>query len=267
MLINNIYSFTCSNRMSKIKKEKEKAMEKISSGLKINTAADDASGLAISESFRSQVRGLSRAERNIQEGISMVQVTDGALDDITKQLHKMKELAVNGATDTLSDEDRETLNKEFSQLKDSIDTMSNNTQFNGIKLLDSDKTLSIQIRDNPYASYELKLSEVSLKSIGLSSTDVISQDNASDAISQIDNALNKITSVRTHIGAANNDLAHALNNTINSNSNITSSLSGIRDVNVASSLMGMVKGDVLSRYSEMMYSVSKTTIESVKKFI
>lgn len=267
MLINNIYTFSSSNRVGQVRKEKEKVMEKVSSGLKINRAADNAAGLSISESFKAQVRGLSQAERNVQDGISLLQVADGALGDITDHIHRMKELSINAANGTLEDSDRKALNDEFQQLKDSIDSIVNKTNFNGIKLLDSDKTLNIQFRDNPYAAMEVKLYSVDVDSLQIKDADLLTMTNAGGAISAIDKSLMKINEVRTDLGSYTNNLQNALDNASNANVNISKSLSVIKDLDMASSVMGMVKDDVMSKYSEMMYSVTKGNIESIKSLV
>ncbi|MBP1866177.1 flagellin [Clostridium tetanomorphum] len=267
MLINNIYTFSSSNRLGQVKKEKEKVMEKVSSGFKINRAADNAAGLSISESFKAQVRGLSQAERNIQDGISLLQVADGALDDITKHIHRMSELSVRAANGTLEDNDRKSLNDEFQQLKKSIEDIVNKTDFNGIKLLDEDKTLTLQIKDNPYTTMGIKLYSVTTDSLNIKDVDILSSENGEKAISYMKEALTKVNDIRTEIGSYSNNLQHALMDTSNANINITKSLSVIKDLDMASSVMGMVKDDVMSKYSEMMYSVTKGNIESIKNLI
>ncbi|WP_315114309.1 flagellin [uncultured Clostridium sp.] len=267
MLINNIYTFSSSNKINSFRKNKGTVLEKVSSGRRINRAADDAAGLTISESFKAQVRGLSQAERNIQDGISMLQMADGALDDITKHLHRMKELAVHGANGTLTESDRDNLNSEFKQLKESIDSIAENTEFNNIKLLKEDKTITLQVRDTPYTTMGIKLYSVNTDSLNIDSNNLATSESAGNSIEGLREALARINEVRVNIGSYSNNLQHALSNTTNANENTTASLSRIKDVDMAASVMNMVKSDILSKYSEMLYSNVKGNIESIKNLI
>jgi len=206
-------------KLTKNKTSKNQLTEKLSSGKRINKAADDAGGLSISESLKAQVRGLNRAEKNIQDGISMVQVADGAMDEITKTLHRMKELSVQASNGTLTDDDRQAIGEEFEQLKENIDNIAKGTEFNGIKLLNEDKTLVIQTRENPYLSNHL------------------------------------------------NNLQHAFNNVNNSGSNLTSSLSRIEDIDMATAIMKSVKDDVLINYNKSMLVSARQSNEGVNTVI
>lgn len=267
MLINNIYTFSSSNKINSFRKNKENVLEKISSGRRINRAADDAAGLSISESFKAQVRGLSQAQRNIQDGISMLQVADGALDNITSHLHRMKELAVQGANGILTESDRESLNSEFKQLKESIDSIAENTEFNNIKLLNEDKTLTIQVKDQPYTTMGIRLYSLSTDSLIIDDDNLITSESSGNSIQGLKDALTKINEIRVNIGSYSNNLQHALSNTSNTNENITASLSRIKDIDMAGSVMNMVKNDILSKYSEMLYSNVKGNVESIKNLI
>jgi flagellin len=267
VLINNIYTFSSSNKLNKFRGNREKTVEKVSTGKRINRAADDASGLTISESFKAQVRGLSQAERNIQDGISLLQVVDGALDDITINLHRIREISVYSANGTLSEEDRQALNGELKAIKESINTIVENTEFNQIKVLKDDRSITIQTKDRPYTTMELKLYNVDINSLGLENADLSTQESSGNTISYAKNALEKINEIRVENGVNYNNLKHALMNTSNSNLNITSSLSVISDINMATSLMNIVKTDVLTNYTEFMYNNTKGNIESIKNLI
>lgn len=267
MLLNNIYTFSSSNKLNKCRGSREKAVEKVSTGKRINKAADDAAGLTISESFKAQVRGLSQAERNIQDGISLLQVVDGALDDITRNLHRIKEISVYSSNGTFAQEDRQALNEELKQIKQSINTIVENTEFNQIKILKNNRSLTIQTKDDPYTTMELKLYNVDINSLNLERSDFLTIGNSENTISYVKDALEKINAIRVENGVNYNNLKHALMNTSNSNLNTTSSLSVISDINMATSLMNIVKTDVLTNYTEFMYSNVKGNIESIKKLI
>lgn len=250
-------------KLTKNKTAKNQLTEKISSGKRINRAADDAGGLSISESLKAQVRGLNMAEKNIQDGISMIQVADGAMDEITKTLHRMKEISVQASNDVLTDEDRKAIGEEFKGLKEDIDKIIKNTEFNGIKLLNEDKTLNLQIRDNPYASYDLTLTDNSCMALGIDNINVNTTTTANKANAKIDDALNKIISNRTELGCHLNNLQHSFNDVSNSNVNLTSSLSYIEDIDMATALMKSIKDSVLLDCNNSMLAVAKQNNENV----
>ncbi|PRR79407.1 Flagellin [Clostridium liquoris] len=260
-LLNSFEKLT-SNRTSK-----NQFTEKLSSGKRINRAADDAGGLSISESLKAQIRGLSMAGKNTQDGISMLQVADGAMDEITKTLHRMKELSVQASNDILTEGDRRAIGEEFNQLKENIENISQNTEFNGIKILNEDKTLVIQTRDNPYASYNVKLNNNSLQALGIDSTSINTAANSNEANGKIKDALDTVIKNRVKIGTHLNNLQHAFNNASNSGSNLTSSLSQIEDVDMAATLMKSVKDDLLINYNKSMLVSSKQSNEGVNTVI
>ena len=267
MRVEGYNSLSSLNSLSKNIKKSSESIGKVSSGKSINKAADDAAGLCISESFKAQVRGLSQAERNIQDGVSMLQVADGAMGEITDCLHRMKELSVKASNETLTNKDKEMVDSEFQQLKKGIDDIASNTEFNTIKLLNDNKGIAIQTKDRPYTTYMINLFDVSTSGIGISDASVSNYGNAQDSISKIDNALEKITSHRVSIGADANGLQHAYNDTINSNYNLTASLSRIEDINMATSFMKFTKDNVITQYSEMMATSSKQNAESTNALL
>lgn len=264
VLLNLTNSF---NKKTISKFKKEDYVEKVSSGKRINRAADDAAGLSISESFKAQVRGLSMAERNTQQAISMVQVADGALGNINDHLGRMKEIAIEAANGTYTKEDREAIDKEFQKLKESIENIAENTEFNGIKLLKEDKSINIQIKDDPYANYKLNLYNSKLTSIGLASSNIATEDSARDAITDLENASKIVVSFRARLGGDFNNLNHALNDNTNVSLNVSSSLSRIEDVDMGMSIMKIIKNDVLTNYNQSMISVAKQDSESVNAII
>ena len=255
------------NSLSRNMKNSSESIGKISSGKRINKAADDAAGLSISEGFKAQVRGLSQAERNIQDAVSMLQVADGAMDEITEYLHRMKEISVKAANGTLTNKDKEMVDSELQQLKKGIDDIASNTEFNDIKLLNDNKKLSIQTKDRPYTTYVINLFDVTTNSLGISNVSVSNYENVQDSIYKTDEALEKITSYRVSIGADTNSLKHSYNDTSNSKYNLTASLSRIEDINMATSFMKVTKSNVITQYSEMMATSSKQSAESANSLL
>ncbi|MGO5065101.1 flagellin [Clostridium sp. LCP25S3_F8] len=254
-------------KLTKNRTSKNQVTEKLASGKRINRAADDAGGLSISESFKAQVRGLNRAGKNIQDGISMVQTAEGAMDEITKTLHRMKELSVQASNGTLTDDDRQSTGEEFQQLKANIDSIAKDTEFNGINLLNEDKTLVIQTRDNPYASYNLTLTNNSLQTLGIDSININTAANSNESIGKIKDALNKVIENRVELGNHLNNLQHAFNNASNSGINLTSSLSRIEDIDMATAIMKSVKDDVLINYNKSMLVSARQSNEGVNTVI
>ncbi|KGN01846.1 flagellin [Clostridium botulinum] len=262
-VMSNVSLLNSFNKVTKNKTAKNELVEKLSSGKRINRAADDSAGLSISESLKAQVRGMSMAEKNIQDGVSMLQVADGAMDDITKTLHRMKEVVVQASNGVLTDEDRDKLQEEFSKLKDNIDYIANETEFNTIKLLDKDKTLTFQVKDNPYTSYSLNLFANDTTALSLDKVNVSDFNNAIDANGKIDNALEKTISHRTELGAHLNNLQHSFKDASNEGSNLTTSLSQIEDVHMATALMNSVKQNILINSNKSMLCVAKQNNENV----
>ena len=262
-VMSNVSLLNSFNKVTKNKTAKNELVEKLSSGKRINRAADDSAGLSISESLKAQVRGMSMAEKNIQDGISMIQVADGAMDDITKTLHKMKELAVESSNGTLEDSDREKLQQEFSELKNNIDYIANETEFNTIKLLDKDKTLTIKVKDDPYVSYDLKLFDSTTKALKLKDVKIDKFDSANNAISKVDVALEKVLGNRTVLGAHLNNLKSSFNDVSNQGGNTTHSLSQIEHINMATALMKSVKESIVINSNKSMLVAAKQNNENV----
>lgn len=259
----NVAVLNSFNKVTKNKGAKNELVEKISSGKRINRAADDAAGLSISESIKAQVRGMSMAEKNIQDGISLIQVADGAMGEITKNLHRMKELSVQASNDTLTDKDRGNLEDELTQLKHNIDTIASETEFNGIKILKEDRVLTLQVKDSPYTTYELQLFNVTTGALGIEDISVALGQKAQKANFKVDEALNKITGFRTSLGSDLNNLQHSFSDASNSGSNLTAALSGIEDINMATALMRSVKERVMLDCNESMLTAARQNNDNV----
>jgi flagellin len=215
-----------------------KNMEKLSSGLRINRAGDDAAGLSISEKMRGQIRGLEQASRNAQDGISLLQTAEGALNETHAILQRMRELAVQAANDTNTTEDLTALNDEFQELINEIDRIGTKTQFNTKAILASDQTLDIHVGANNGETIQISWkaqikSALGEDAVDISSLDLTTKANANTAITTVNNAIISVSKSRSKMGAYQNRLEHTINNLNNAAENLTAAESRIRDVDYA----------------------------------
>ncbi|CCJ33792.1 flagellin [Caloramator australicus] len=245
-----------------------KSVEKLSSGLRINRAGDDAAGLAISEKMRGQIRGLEQAARNSQDAISLIQTAEGALNETHAILQRMRELAVQAANDTNVEEDRTAISNEISQLKSEIDRIAGQTEFNTQKLLDgSFTTKAFQIGANKDQTISFGISNMNSTSLGLSSIAVDSATNATSAISTIDAAINKVSAERSKLGALQNRLEHTINNLGTAAENLTASESRIRDVDMAKEMMLFSKNNILAQAAQAMLAQANQLPQNVLQLL
>lgn len=232
-----------------------KSVERLSSGLRINRAADDAAGLAISEKLRSQVKGLAMAQRNSQDGISMIQTAEGALNESTSILQRMRELAVQAANGTLSSQDRTAIQSEGTQLQTELTRIASVTKFNGNSLLDgtlATAAITLQIGANSSSYEQLAVTFTgSMSAVGLAvdngSISFNTQALAQAAISNIDAAISQVSGVRATLGAMQNRLEHTINSLGVNEANLMASESRIRDVNVAEETVNLTKAQILQQ--------------------
>ena len=239
-----------------------KSMEKLSSGLRINRAGDDAAGLAISESLKSDIRALDQASRNAADGISLVQTGEGSLDEVSSILLRMKELAEQSLNGTLSNTDRGYLNNEFSALKSEIDRISDATEFNGVKLLDgTGGTIAIQVGIGTGTSDKVDIDlglARSTAQLGLSAT-IDAASGATTAMDQIDAAISSVTSARSDFGAIQNRLESSIRNINMTSENLAAANSRIRDVDVAKETSQMTSYQILQQAGVAMLAQANTT--------
>ena len=226
--------------------------EALSSGLRINKASDDAAGMAVSERLKNQVRGLNQAQRNAQDGISMIQTAEGGLSEIAAILARMRELAVQSANDTLTSTDRTNLNAEFTQLQAEITRIGNSVSFNGTVLLNASASFTLQIGANSTAaSNQLALAltdnRATATGIALTSNDVTSQTSGSVAITQIDTAINTINTNRASLGAMQSRLESAVRSLAVASENAAAANSRVADADIASSMSELVRAQILQR--------------------
>lgn len=229
----------------------DKSMERLSSGQRINRAGDDAAGLAISENLRAQVRGLKQASRNAQDGISLVQVAEGSMNEISSILIRLRELAVQAASDTIGPVERQFLNVEYDQLISEVDRIADGTEFNGTQLLSGiGSILDFQVgtRNNPEIdriSFDASKADANSAALGINLTSVADKASSQNALSAIDQAIVSISAMRADFGAIQNRLQSTISNIQVSVENMSAANSRIRDVDVAEETSEMTKNNIL----------------------
>ncbi|NMF03261.1 flagellin N-terminal helical domain-containing protein [Clostridium beijerinckii] len=246
-----------------------KSMQKLSSGLRINGAADDAAGLAISEKMRGQIRGLDQATKNSQDGISLTQTAEGALNETESILQRMRELAVQSRNDTNVTQDRSALNDEFDALRKEIDRISSQTEFNTQKLLDGSFSASFQVGANTGQTISLTINAMDSTSLSIASgtVSIATAAGASAAISALDTAIKSVSTERSKLGALQNRLEHTVNNLSTSSENLTSAESRIRDVDMAKEMMTYSKNNILSQAAQAMLSQANQQPQQVLQLL
>ena len=253
----NVEAFNAHRQLVQTSNNAAKSMERLSSGYRINRAADDAAGLAISEKLRGQIRGLSQAQRNAQDGVSLVQTAEGSLNEVHSMLQRVRELAVQFQTGTLSTSDKAAITAEAAQLQSEIDRIGNSADFNGIKLLDGSKTtVSFQVGANDGDVISVDTATLSDK-IGTIDVD------GTDAISAIDAAIESVSALRGDFGAVQNRLEHTLNNLSTYQENLMASESRIRDVDMASEMVEFSKNQILQQAGTSMLAQANQAPQSV----
>jgi len=221
------------------------SLERLSSGLRINRAADDAAGLAIADGFQSQVRGTSVAQRNAQDGVSLVQTADGSLSETTNILQRIRELAVQASNGTQSNGNRASIDNEVQQLLSQIDDIAKDTDFNGIRVLSSAQTVTLQTGANPSQTLVISVNGAKTNDLGVNTVTVSTVAAAVSAISTIDAAIQSIGSLRSTFGAFQNRLQFTINVLAIQGENASGSESAIRDADVAQETIKFTRNQIL----------------------
>lgn len=274
----NINSMITQNALSATGKDLGKSLEKLSTGLRINRASDDAAGLSVSEQLRTQVRGLGRAKSNAQDGIALLQIAEGAANEISDVLQRMRELSIQSANDTLTSTDRSYLDQEFTALTDEITRISNSTQYNGQTLIAGGSTSFggsgsassvLHIGAGSTAGTDnitIAMDAISAGSLGLTGSSTVgisTQASSLAAISSIDNAITSVNNMRSDVGAYVNRLDHAINNISNQEFNTQDAESRIRDVDFATETTEFTKSQILSQSATSMLAQSNAVPQGV----
>ena len=284
----NISAMATQGSLFKVNQEISKSLERLSTGLRINRASDDAAGLAISEKLRTQVQGTAQAMRNAQDGIAAINIAEGAANEVSSILQRMRELAVQSANDTLTSTERTYTNTEFKQLTSEIDRIAAVTNYNGMKLISSAGTSSndrfgiggagsaLWIDANSvYGSDSITITIDSLTSnslgagaqsggvASLAATTLTSQSDAISAVQSLDESINSVNMMRSNMGAFINRIEHAINNLTISNTNQQSAESLIRDVDFAQETTQFTRNQILTQSATAMLAQANNLPQSV----
>lgn len=247
----NTASLNAQRNLSGTKLNLDKSLERLSSGYRINRAGDDAAGLAISENLRAQVRGLKQASRNAQDGVSLVQVAEGGLNEASTILIRLRELAVQAASDTIGPVERQFLNVEYDQLVSEIDRIADGTEFNGTQLLSgTGSILDFQVgtRNDPNIdrlSFDASKADANSAALGINLTSVADKASAQNSLAAIDSAIVSVSAMRADFGAIQNRLQSTISNIAVSVENLSAANSRIRDVDVAEETSELTKNNIL----------------------
>ncbi|MBM6619037.1 flagellin Hag [Bacillus suaedaesalsae] len=282
----NIAALNTHRQLSSASNAQAKSMEKLSSGLRINKAGDDAAGLAISEKMRGQIRGLDQASRNAQDGISLIQTAEGALNETHSILQRMRELAVQSSNDTNTATDRAALQGEVDELAKEITRISNTTEFNTKKLLDGQgaSALTFQIGANEGQTMNLAINAMDASTLlvgtGTAATTAggdatvtagidisTTAAAATGAITTINDAIETVSAERSKLGANQNRLEHTINNLGTSSENLTAAESRVRDVDMAKEMMESTKNGILSQAAQAMLAQSNQMPQGVLQLL
>jgi flagellin len=259
----NIAAINSYRNLSVTDGQMSKSLEKLSSGFRINRAADDAAGLAISEKLRGQVNGLNKASENAQNAVSLIQTAEGALNESHSILQRVRELSVQSANDTNTDEDRVQIQQEVTQLTAELTRISTATEYNGKPLLDGSLSAVFQIGANTDQTLELTVNDMSATGLGVDGVDVSTQTGAVAALDTLDAAIETVSTERAKLGANQNRLEHTINNLNVSAENLSASESRIRDADMAKEMMAFTRSQILSQAGTAMLAQANQAPQGV----
>jgi len=257
---NNVEALNAHRQLLNTNRDVSRSMERLSSGFRINRAADDAAGLGISEKMRGQIRGVQQAQRNAQDAVSMVQTAEGNLDEVHSMLQRVRELAVQYKNGALAQDSRDAIQTEVDQLASEIERIGSSAEFNGLPLLDSATTITFQVGAND--GEVIAVDTVSLGAAVGSGYYQLSVAGASD-ISEIDAAIDAITAQRSQFGAAQNRLEHTMRNLGVYQENLVAAESRIRDVDMAEEMVKFTKAQILEQAGTAMLAQANQAPQSV----
>lgn len=278
MIINHNMSALYANRLLKFQTlDVNKDIEKLASGLRINKAGDDASGLAVSEKLRSQIRGLNQAERNIENAVSFIQTTEGYLAESHDIMHRIRELAVQSANGIYTDEDRMQIQVEVSQLVDEVNRIASQAQFNGMNMLtgafavQGNRQMFFQVGSNMDQRKLVFIGTMTAQALGLQggqgTISISTPDKANTAIGQVDSAMRVISKQRADLGAYQNRFEMAAKGVAIAGENLQAAESRIRDADMASEMVEYVKNQILQQSNTAMLAQANTKSQSVLQLL
>ncbi len=261
----NVSALRAANASSRANEMLGTAMERLSTGRRINSAGDDAAGLSIATGFTSDIRALNQGVRNASDGIALAQTAEGALDEVTNMLQRVRELAVQSQNGTLDAEDRGFLDTEVTELAGQIDDILSNTEFNGVTLFSttsgSDVSVSIQI--DAGRSVTITSTAIDSANISAAALDVSSDTNAATAITNVDAALSDVNTARSSLGAGQNRLESAINNLTTTSTNLADARSRIEDTDFSSETTALAKAQILGQASTAMLAQANQSQQNV----
>ncbi|WGL60372.1 flagellin [Pigmentibacter sp. JX0631] len=266
-IMTNVTSITNQRHMRNTRKMLDQSLERLASGYRINKAADDAAGLAISEKLRSKIRGLQQAQRNANDGISLIQTAEGGMNEIQNMLIRMRELGVQAASDTIGPKERVYLDIEYQALKDEIDRVAYATEFNGTQLLDgTGGILEIQINtggDNILGvdrlEYNSFKADVKTNRLGVSELALDTKVGAQHSLTAIEGAIDYVSAIRADLGALQNRLGSTINNIGTTVENLSAANSRIKDVDIAEESSELTRNQILLQSGTSVLQQANTT--------
>ena len=269
----NISALNAQRMLSNNKLNLDRSLERLSSGSRINHAGDDAAGLAISENLRAQIRGIRQAKRNAQDGVSLIQVSEGGLNEISNILIRLRELAIQAASDTIGDVERSFTDREYQSLKQEIDRIANVTEFNSTPLLNGRAgVFEIQVgtHNNPILDrviYDGQKSDASLDALKLGGEAVSTKQGAQLSLSVLDDALVRVNSIRADLGALQNRLQSTITVQAISDENLSAANSRIRDTDMADEVSEMTKNNILMQAGVAVLGHANSMASSALKLL
>jgi flagellin len=269
----NVSSITAQNALKKSSSAQQDSLAKMSSGSRITKASDDAAGMAISEKLKSQIRSTQQANRNANDGVSMIQVAEGGLDEVQNILTRLRELSIQSASDTVGDEERKMTDVEYQNLKQEAQRISEVTKFNGVSLLNGEgEDLDIQVglnNDSFQDRITYKTGSISsgLESLGIADIEAASKEGAQGSLESLDGAISMVSGQRAELGALQNRLQSTSRNLETSNENLSAANSRIRDVDYASETAKMAKNNILSSAGTAVLAQANSQGQSALRLI
>lgn len=269
----NVASLQAQNSLNKVNKETQESFSKLSSGTRITKAADDAAGLAISEKMKAEIRSTQQANRNANDGISMVQVAEGGLNETSNILTRMRELAIQASSDTVGDTERGMANLEYQQLKSEMERISQVTEFNGKKLLNgSGEKYEFQVGTGG-SEFENRIGfqadqlNSGIEALGVSSIEIGSKEGAQDSLQTLDSAIEKVSGQRAVLGALQNRLVSTSNNLQTAAENMSAANSRIRDVDYADETAKQARNQIISAAGTSVLAQANVNGQNALKLI
>lgn len=249
----NVASLNAQKNLVGTKYQLEKSLARLSSGFRINQASDDAAGLAISEKLKGQIKGLYQAGRNAQDGVSLVQVAEGGLNEVSSMLIRLRELAIQASSDTIGDTERKFIDVEYQQLKSEVQRIAEVTEYNGTDLLNGTggvMDIQVGIHNDPFKdriSFNSAAADSSLEALGIVAESVASKQGAQMSLSRVDDAIVSVNAIRANFGALQNRLQSTIQNINVFNENLSAANSRIRDTDIAAETAEMTRNQILMK--------------------